>query len=238
MANDYFQFKKFTIFQDKCAMKVGTDGVMLGAWVNIEKSYHRILDVGTGTGLIAIMLAQRSKADIDAVEIDEHAAEQADQNRRASLWNNRISVHHISLQDFVDIQKKNYDLIVANPPYFKNSFKNADILRNIARHDDLLSLDALLSSISKLLNESGRFAIIYPAESYATLCEKAERYGLFPNRLTEVFPAPGISSHRILSEFTSIEEKIKKGRITIESGGRHNYSPEYRKLTKDFYLNF
>jgi len=147
MPKDYFQFKHFLVKQDRSAFKVGTDGVLLGAWVNIGSSDRRILDVGTGTGVIAIMLAQRCEAIIDAIEIDSEAAEQATINCENSPWQDRLNVYHISLQEYVKTHQKIYDLIVCNPPYF-SSYKNSDSKRDIARHNAILNTEDLLSAIS------------------------------------------------------------------------------------------
>jgi tRNA1Val (adenine37-N6)-methyltransferase len=237
MPNNYFQFKEFTIRQEKCAMKVGTDGVLLGAWTAVNESVNRILDVGTGTGIIAIMLAQRTNAQIDAVEIDATAANQAKENILNCPWKNRIRVYSISLQKYVSEAKKNYDLIISNPPYFSNSLTSVDSERNLARHDDMLSLDELFSGISKILKEKGRFAIIHPADSLEVLCSNAAINNLFLNRLTKVFPTPQKSSIRVLCEFSFFNKKLTEDEITIEEYGRHKYSKEFISLTKDFYLN-
>lgn len=237
MANNYFQFKKFTIRQEKCAMKVGTDGVLLGAWVNVGSTQH-ILDVGTGTGLIAIMIAQRSNASIDAIEIEKTAAEQASENIQNCPWKDRITIYPVSLQEFIEVHNRNYDLIVSNPPYFSNSVSNSDVERKLARQDDMLCKDELFEGISGMLSDKGRFAIIYPSEMLDVLCIKAAAHNLHFIRLTEVFPTSDKLSNRILAEFSFQEERVEKNKIVIEDRGRHKYSQEYIALTKDFYLNF
>ena len=143
MANPYFQFKKFTVWHDKCAMKVGTDGVLLGEWASTERC-QRILDVGTGTGLIALMLAQRSTAILDAIDIDSDACLQAQENIAKSPFANRIQVYQTSLSEYMPDENIKYDLIVSNPPYFIDSLKCPDTKRNLARHTDTLSLPDLL----------------------------------------------------------------------------------------------
>ncbi len=237
MPNNYFQFKKFIIEQEKCAMKVGTDGVLLGAWVNVNKA-KRVLDVGTGTGLIAIMLAQRSVASIDAIEIEKVAAKQAAENILNCPWKNRIHLYPISLQDFILEKKSNYDLIVSNPPYFTNSFTNPDSERKLARHNDMLRMDELFEGISGMLSNDGRFAIIYPTEMLNLICGKAADCKLHLIRLTEVFPTPDKQSNRILAEFSFREDRVERNKIIIEDRGRHKYSLEYVEMTKKFYLNF
>ena len=157
MSNNYFSFRQFTIHQDQCAMKVGTDGVLLGAWVNVENA-QRILDVGTGTGLIALMCAQRSESVIDAVEVDRAASEQAAVNCSASPWKDRITVVHDSFQHFAESTAYRYDLIVSNPPFFKNSLKPKGLARSLARHDDRLSYESLLYYTVKILEPGGTLA--------------------------------------------------------------------------------
>ena len=157
MSNPFFQFKQFTIRHDKCAMKVGTDGVLLGAWAGTE-SCSRILDVGTGTGLIALMLAQRSKAVVDAIDIDADACLQAQENAESSLFAGRINVFHSDLVDFAQASTHLYDLIVSNPPYFVDSLKCPNLQRNTARHTDTLTLEDLLQYSRKLLAPQGRIA--------------------------------------------------------------------------------
>ncbi len=161
MSNPFFQFKQFTIRHDKCAMKVGTDGVPLGAWAGIE-SCNRILDIGTGTGLTAMMLAQRSKAVIDAIDIDAEACLQAQENAESSPFAERIKIQHSALSDFAQTDTGLYDLIVSNPPYFVDSLKCPDQKRNTARHTDTLTLEDLLQDSRKLLAPQGRIALILP----------------------------------------------------------------------------
>ncbi|MGD2034064.1 MAG: methyltransferase [Bacteroidales bacterium] len=237
MANDYFQFKKFMIRQDKCAMKVGTDGVLLGAWATVENT-RRVLDIGTGTGLIAIMLAQRSNAFVDAIEIDETAANQAKENSLESPWDQRVRIYNLSLQDFLTHYDLHYDLIVSNPPYYSNSYCSPDRKRKLARQDEMLNTDDLFIAVSKMLSDRGRFATICPADMPELLEKTARSYGLYPVRMTEVIPVPDKPSKRILIEFSFNEMITEKNAITIEVGSRHDYSKEYIALTKDFYLKF
>ncbi len=233
MSNPFFSFKKFTVYHDRCAMKVGTDGVLLGAWTDITHS-KRILDIGTGTGLIALMLAQRSETvHITAIDIDQEAVIQASENTNASPWNKRIEVSKKDICAFTsDIL---FDTIVSNPPYFTNSLKCSDIQRNTARHTDTLSAYSLLAKVAELLTSKGRFSVIIPSEQTEEFIQIAEGQGLYPSRLTQIITRPGLSPKRSLMEFRKTAQNIQSDELTIELE-RHVYSEEYIALTKDFYL--
>lgn len=233
MSNHYFQFKQFTVNQQRTAMKVGTDGVLLGAWTDV-KNANSILDIGTGTGLIALMLAQRSNAAIDAIEIEENAYMQATENVQASIFNDRIKVIHCSLQDFKPTKK--YDLIVSNPPYFVESLKNPVQEKALARHNDALSQEDLLAFAEKYLSENGRLAVILPVEQGRAMREKAKDYSLFCHRLTRVIPCEGANAKRLLLEFSRENQPYEETALQIETDKRHIYSDEFKRLTKDFYL--
>jgi tRNA1Val (adenine37-N6)-methyltransferase len=237
MGQPFFKFKQFTVFHDKCAMKVGTDGVLLGAWTDIGQA-KRILDVGTGTGLIALMLAQRNNnCEIVGIDIDENAAEQATSNFEASPFCGRLTALCRQLQDF-DTDEK-FDLIVSNPPYFVNSLKCPDGKRSNARHTDSLPLDTLLTESKRLLSNNGRLALILPYEQEKILRSTAETIGFFLKRSVAVLPTPSSSPKRILAEFSASpianEDDLEEWNIVIELS-RHVYSQEYIELTKDFYL--
>lgn len=236
MANSYFQFKKFIIRHDKCAMKVGTDAVLLGAWADTGNC-ETILDIGTGTGIIALMLAQRSFAEIDAVDIDREACEQATENAAASPFADRIHIIHASCSDFaVSCHQKKYDLIVSNPPYFANSLKCPDDKRTVARHTDSLLLQDLIRDACSLLSPSGRIALILPYERLEEVRQLAESNRLHIIRQTDVIPTPGAQPRRLLVELSvATESTQKRDTLTIEEA-RHQYTPEYIALTKEFYL--
>jgi tRNA1Val (adenine37-N6)-methyltransferase len=235
MANDYFQFKRFNIQQDKCAMKVGTDGVLLGAWVSTE-SCNAILDVGTGTGLIALMLAQRSQARIDAIDIDGDAVGQASQNISSSVFAGRIQVYHIPFEEYAAKVRCTYDLIVSNPPYFADSLKSPDTKKNLARHTDTLPLSLLLSGSKPLLTLAGRIALILPCQRENELKEIVRENKLNIVRKTEVMPLPDASPKRLLIELSAnLSTPCLSDTLVIEES-RHQYTAGYIKLTKDFYL--
>ncbi len=229
-----FQFKQFTIHQDRTAMKVGTDGVLLGAWADLKQAQH-ILDIGTGTGLIALMAAQRNpEAQIDAIEIEEQAFSQAEENITHSPWKDRIRITHTDLQHYMpEIQ---YDSIVCNPPFFINSTKNPSNNRTLARHNDTLPHTELIEHAKRLLKPNGRFSLILPVAEAQELMVYATIAGFYKTRITHVHPTPCKAPKRILMELSLSQSTCYEDNITIELG-RHNYSEAYKKLTKAFYLH-
>ena len=233
MPNPFFSFKQFTIRHDRCAMKVGTDGVLLGAWTDIRQARH-ILDIGTGTGLIALMLAQRqSEATVTAIDIDAEAVSQAHENIQESPWKERVTA---VWQDIKRYRPQTlFDTIVSNPPYFIDSLKCPDNQRNTARHTDTLDMHVLLYQVSQLLTTDGHFSIVLPFEQTDALVETAERVGLYPSRHTAVITRPGLAPKRTLMEFARKKEAFQTDELVIELE-RHIYSEEYIALTKDFYL--
>jgi len=238
MPNNYFEFKQFRIYQDGAAMKVGTDGVLLGAWMQLDGTEQHILDIGTGTGLLALMMAQRSRATaIDAVEIDEAAVRQAKSNAATSPWTERIHIHHIPIQDFVRQATARYDHIVSNPPFFVRSLKAPDAARSAARHTDTLAFEDLISAANTLMTPRGRFSVIYPTEEAAVFETLAAENGLYCKRRTKVKGTSESAIKRILMEFSQSKTAIRENELVIELA-RHQYSPEYITLTRDFYLKF
>lgn len=236
MANTYFQFKKFTVHHGRCAMKVGTDGVLLGAWTDTAGA-NKILDVGTGTGLIALMLAQRSTASIDAIDIDPAACDQAEENIAGSPFSGQIRIFNDPLEVFRTKCGSVYDLIVSNPPYFTQSLKSPEKQRNTARHDDSLPLEKLIRDATALLSEKGRISLILPVEQEIKLMQAAKEYQLFITRKTEVIPVTGGNTKRILIELSAIcNPGYQPDQLTIEEQ-RHQYTPGYIALTKEYYLN-
>lgn len=234
--NSYFQFKQFRIVQERSAMKVGMDGVLLGAWVNASRA-ERMLDIGTGTGLIALMLAQKNtSAQIDAIEIDREACNEATFNVQQSDWSSRIQLFYQSFQEFT--AEKKYDLIVSNPPFFGNGVKAPGETRAQARHADALPLDILISGAANLLQENGRIALVLPAEQLHEVETLAKTNGLFIARLCRVQPNPVKPDFRILVELCNQPTDLQQETLMIEFERHHDYTPEYRELTKDFYLKF
>ncbi|WP_276168185.1 tRNA1(Val) (adenine(37)-N6)-methyltransferase [Zobellia alginiliquefaciens] len=231
-----FKFKQFSVEQDQCAMKVGTDGVLLGAWAAIENNPESILDIGAGTGLIALMIAQRSLADsIDALEIDEGAYEQCVSNFEASDWGDRLFCYHAGLDEFVDEWEDPYDLIVSNPPFYSEDVSSGDSSRDNARQNQSLPFDELLEGVSKLLAQDGSFATIIPFKEETAFLQLAKSFGLYAQRITRVKGSTTSEVKRSLLQFGFAESDVDLSELIIETG-RHEYTAEYVALTKDFYL--
>lgn len=236
--NNYFRFKQFKIIQDRSAMKVGTDGVLLGAWTSVEGA-GTILDVGAGTGLIALMMAQRApKAVITGVEYEQEAAAEALFNAENSPWSDRISIIHSSFQEFAQNHNITFDLIVSNPPFFINSHKPKSGNLAIAKHNHLLPLDDLAAGASKLLSPVGTFSVILPASSTAAFITLAEKEGLYLKRETIIRPNNLKLPHRHLVEFSSQKVNPLVSNLNIHQDDGNDYTPDYKLLTRDFYLNF
>lgn len=233
-----FHFKKFSIDDSKAAMKIGTDAVLLGAWTTCEYE-TRILDIGTGSGILALMMAQRNvKTQVDAVEVDPDAAALARQNAELSPWANRIHIFSSSIQEFSIKENQKYSLIISNPPFFTDSLKAPDISRSLARHNDTLPVKELLSIASKLLTEKGKASFIIPADAFQNWKAEAGKLFLYPARVTHVKSSPGRHPHRIMAVFSKdYDSETLENEFCIYSSAK-KYSNEYIELTKDFYLKF
>ena len=232
-----FQLKEFRIEQDRCAMKVGTDGILLGAWVHIPQEASKLLDVGTGSGLIAMQLAQRSSADsIDAVELEPGAFEQAVTNFENSPWPDRLFCYHASFQEFATEVDETYDLIVSNPPFYTDTFKELKNERAAARHAQSLPFEELLRGTEKLLSKGGTCAFVLPYREECFFIDLAERSGLYPSRITRVKGSPQSETKRSLLQFSRDRKSPNPEMLVIEEK-RHQYTAAYRELVRDFYLN-
>ncbi len=237
MSNNYFCFKQFAIVQDNTAMKVGTDGVLLGAWCDCANA-RRVLDVGTGTGLIAIMAAQRSEAQVAAVEIDGQACIDAITNIDNCPWADRIELFNLPIQEFAADCPDRFDLIVSNPPFFNNSLKAPSQGRALARHDDTLPVADLFSCAAQLLTDDGRLSVIIPVDRLADYDAEAARHHLTTVRRAMVRPNPALPFHRAMVEYGYGTALATDEIICIETGEHGIYSPEYIALTREFYLKF
>jgi tRNA1Val (adenine37-N6)-methyltransferase len=232
-----FQFKQFSVQQDRSAMKIGTDGVLLGAWTPIENNTYSILDIGTGTGIIALMLAQRSTAEqIDAVEIDEDAYEQATDNFENSPWSDRLFCFHAGLDEFVEEPEDEYDLIISNPPFYSEDYKSSNEQRDLARFQYAMPFEDLIEAAALLLSENGIFSVIIPFKEESKFLALSKDYELFPLKITRVKGTPTSEVKRSLLAFSRNEiSNFPIDELTIETA-RHICTPEYIALTKDFYL--
>jgi len=231
-----FQFKEFTIHQDKCAMKIGTDGVLLGAWTPIYHQPNSVLDIGTGTGIIALQLAQRCDAEtIDALEIDDNAYEQAVENFENSDWGDRLFCYHAALEQFTNEVDDNYDLIVSNPPFYTDKFISENKARNKARFTSSLSFEELINSASKLLSEAGIFSVILPFKEEEHFIHLAQYVNLHPTQICRVKGHATSATKRSLLAFSFNESKPKISELIIEIT-RHQYTQAYQDLVQNFYL--
>ncbi len=238
-----FEFKHFTINQDRCAMKIGTDSVLLGAWTSIDSNPYSILDIGAGTGVLALILAQRSDAQlIDAIEIDDAAYEQCVENFESSPWGDRLFCYHASLEEFVEELSddevetdEKYDLIISNPPFYLNTYKSDNEQRDLARFMDAMPFRQLIESVSKLLSPQGTFSVVIPFSEEKEFIVLASKEHLFPNRILRVKGSPQSEIKRSLLQFSFQETTVNPKELIIETS-RHQYTDDYIALTKDFYL--
>lgn len=231
-----FQFKQFTIQQDKCAMKVGTDGVLLGAWAPVDHRPFSILDVGAGTGLIALMLAQRSHAEqIDGIEIDDDAYEQAVDNFENSPWGDRLFCYHAGLDEFMEEPEDEYDLIVSNPPFYTDGYFSGDEKRDKARFTESLPFEDLVEASSILLSDIGVLAVVIPFKEEEHFIALAKAEELYPFKITRIKGTPETEIKRSIIAFSRTEKETAIDQLIIETA-RHKYTDEYISLTKDFYL--
>lgn len=233
--NNYFEFKQFRIEQNNAAMRVGTDGVLLGTWTNTA-NVNSVLDIGTGTGLVALMMAQRTVAKIHAIDIDESAITDARYNFEHSKWNSRLTVEQISAQNYALRTAQKFDCIVCNPPFFNNSPKSQEKSRMIARHTDTLLFSDLIKSAAQLLTPNGTFNVVIPSDQETAFRNYANEERLFATRITHIKPNPVKPIKRVLIEFQTEGELIDENELILETETHHIYTPEAIKLFKDFYL--
>ena len=232
-----FQFKQFSIQQNRCAMKVGTDSVLLGAWCPIDNNPFSVLDIGAGTGILSLMIAQRTNAEqIDAIEIDEDAYEQCVENFENSPWGDRLFCFHAGLDEFIAEPEDEYDLIISNPPFYAEDYKTENSQRDLARFQDAMPFEDLVEAANLLLSENGIFAVIIPykeEESFIDLCAEVE---LYPVKVTRVKGTPTTEIKRSLLAFKRYELPVLEADELIIEINRHEYTDDYINLTRDFYL--
>lgn len=236
MPKNSFTFKQFTINQDRCAMKVCTDACILGASTDIE-NVNRILDIGTGTGLLSLMLAQRTNAQIEAVEIDEDAYQQAIMNVKTSIFVEKIKVYHQRIQDFISTE--NYDLIISNPPFYQQSLKSSDAKANKALHAVELSFDDLIDSVLRLLSVDGKFVVLLPPFEIEKLIQIAQKKGLYLSKKMSIRHDESKPIFRVIATFlTKKVHDLEEKTLIIHTEDGKTYSNEFRDLLKDYYLIF
>ncbi|QHL87270.1 methyltransferase [Nibribacter ruber] len=238
MANDYFQFKQFLIKQDQCAMKVCTDSCVLGASVEVDGA-TRVLDIGAGTGLLSLMVAQRTSEEtqIEAVEIDAAAAQQAKTNISASPWANRIQLHAQSLQEFAQTQPEPFDVIISNPPFFQASLKSADSAKNVAKHTETLSFNELLQFAHQYLTPSGRLHILLPPHEAKVLEREAHRLGFHTYHILWLEATPGGKLLRAIHSYAKTPAALSQTRLAVREKD-NAYTAEFQALLRPFYLIF
>ncbi|GAL62506.1 tRNA1(Val) (adenine(37)-N6)-methyltransferase [Algibacter lectus] len=231
-----FKFKEFSVNQDQCAMKIGTDAVLLGAWASLDANPFAILDIGAGTGVLGLMLAQRSHAEvIDAIEIDDDAYEQCVDNFELSPWGDRLFCYHASLEEFAEEIDDEYDLIICNPPFYAEDYKTENESRDLARFQDAMPFHHLLESVSVLLSPEGSFNVIIPFNEEEKFIKLANNFLLFPNRICRIKGNPETEVKRSMLAFSFRESETTTTELIIETE-RHQYTQDYINLTKDFYL--
>lgn len=236
MASSPFKFKQFTIQQDRCAMKIGTDSVLLGAWTSLNNNPFSVLDIGAGTGVLSLMIAQRSNAqNIEALEIDTDAFEQCAENFENSSWADRLFCYHASLLEFVEEVEDEFDLIICNPPFYSEDYKTNNQARDLARFNDAMPFEHLIYAVANLLSENGVFSVVIPHKEEVRFIELASKVGLFFNRILHVKGTPDSQIKRSLIEFSFQKKETKISTLVLENS-RHNYTEDYINLTKGFYL--
>lgn len=238
MPKPEFRFKQFTIRQDRCALKVGTDGVLLGAWTDWSGA-RRVLDIGTGTGVLALIAAQRApEAQVDGVEIDDDAAGQAAENAAASPWSDRVRIHRMDVRRMQASEP--FDRIICNPPYYAGYSRAADERVGVAKHSEELLFPDLLQAVDRLLASDGRVALIIPLNREQELLREAARFDLVPVRRCVVRYVAHRPAKRVLLDLARKKQSlsVQEEELTIERNGPFDYSPEYRALISDLMLNF
>jgi tRNA1Val (adenine37-N6)-methyltransferase len=245
MPNDWFQFKQFKIEQDLCAMKVSTDACIQGAWAskwlqsNHPTAGTKILDIGTGTGLLSLMLAQLNpESSIDAIELNSNAFLQAKQNFSSSPWASKLTAHHYSLNDYLEYNRENkwYDLIICNPPFFHNHLQARQKARNDARHSISLSKEELAHAVSLLLHEQGFFCVMYPQTEWNDWLQVSKDHGLYIQFTIEVKPKAAAVSNRIIGLFSKKDNQHPETETLVIYEEDKSYTESFKALLQPYYL--
>jgi tRNA1Val (adenine37-N6)-methyltransferase len=237
MPNNYFRFKQFIIDQAGAAFKVGTDSVLLGACADLTGA-SKILEIGAGTALISIMAAQRSEAEIVTIEPHPESYNQAQKNVLQCKWSKRIKIVKSDFQSFHQDTNEKFDLIITNPPWFRDSLKNPDVTKSFIRHSESLSSVDILRGASKLIRPEGSLQLILPYAEGNIFIAEASDYCFFCTRIIKIKAIPTGEIKRLILKFERSKKSLKEKFLTIETGVRHQYTEEYKEVTKDFYLKF
>ncbi len=230
-----FQFKQFSVEDNKSTMKVGTDAVLLGAWTKIQNT-KTILEIGTGSGVISIMLAQRSEVKIEAIDIDKSSVNQASDNFKISPWNKHLAAKHFSLKEFIIESKNQYDLIVSNPPFFIDSLKSPNKNKTRSKHTDELSYSDLIQGLIHFLSPQGRACLILPFTESKSFINLARLENIYLNKQLLIKPKKSKQANRILMEFSFSKTTLEKDEIYLRKAD-NSFSDKYKNMSKDYYLN-
>ena len=230
-----FQFKQFRVEDDCSSMKVGTDAVLIGAWTYVG-NVENILEIGTGSGIISLMLVQRSDAKITAIDIDKNSVTQATRNFNKSPWSKRLKAFHFSLNNFKKGQSEKYDLIVSNPPFFIDSLKSPNKNKTLSKHTDTLSYSDLILGLVHFLSPQGRACIILPFTESKSFINHARIENLFLNKQLFIKPKKDKPANRVLMEFSFNKTSLEENEIYLREAD-NSFSVDYKNLCKDYYLN-
>ena len=231
-----FFFKKFGLFHHRSTMKIGTDAILLARWVEVSEN-DDVLDIGTGCGLIPLMLAQKGIKTADAVEIDKDSYEEAAQNFSNSAWNSRIAAINDDIKQYADVCTKKYDLVVSNPPFFFGDNIPEKAKKGLARHTNTLSYSDLLASVKKVMKTDGRFALVLPARESATFLQEAENQGFFLEKEMKIVPIEGKEANRINMQLVVNQVDKTESETFVLRHPDHSFTKEYKDFLKDYYLN-
>jgi len=230
-----FRFRKFEIQHEQSTMKVGTDAIVLGSWLKVDQDCKHILDVGCGSGVLALMLAQKTKVIIHAIDIDEASAMEADTNFKNSPWKNQLQIYLSSLEEFIPPENIKYDLIVSNPPFFQNSLLPQSSRLGLAKHNIALSMPKFVKNVNRLLADDGKWAVILPIESFDSILRLATASGFLMSNRLNVIPKTGKPAKRIAVEFCRVSTKVPESKNLVIMDEDGAYSKAYKTLTQDYY---
>jgi tRNA1Val (adenine37-N6)-methyltransferase len=228
-----FHFKQFSISHSQSTMKVGTDAVLLGAWMPVPENCETILEIGSGCGVISLMLAQRTNAKITGIDIDEKSVKEAQKNAENSIWKNNVQFIHENVLNFAQKTTQKFELIVSNPPFFENSLKSPKTIRNISRHNDTLTLEQILNTVNILLPEKGRFGIILPVNASEKLVKLALEKNIYLTKKTHVYPTPSKKTNRMLMMFERENNVCEEDNLIIRDD---RYTEAYCGVVGEYLL--